>query len=42
MNNSEAEHSTDGDSQTKKRKIDHMVDGSIVLVELKNFMWVGF
>lgn len=28
---------------TKKRKFDHnMVDGSIILVELNNFMWVGF
>lgn len=38
MNNTEAGHSTDGGSQTKKRKIDYMVDGSIVQVVLKNFM----
>lgn len=26
----------------KKRKVDYnMVDGSIILVELKNFMWVA-
>lgn len=29
------------DVVSKKRKLDDLVDGSIVKVVLKNFMWVG-
>jgi len=46
MNNSASSSGSHGDSEvsgvvSKKRKVDHMVDGSIVKVVLKNFMWVG-
>lgn len=40
MNNSATSSGSRGDSEvvSKKRKVDHKVDGSIVKVVLKNFM----
>jgi len=43
MNNSASSSGSHGDSEVsgvecKKRKVDHMVDGSIIKVVLKNFM----